>query len=108
MGMGVLGLNEAPDTYSLETLYRFEHFEVGNPQPRYLVPFCNDGRGNFYCFDTRSEAQKGGVSPVVFWESGIDYSNQEPEASNENLADWIMEVVVEWTLEDYDYNGDEK
>ncbi|ASS50304.1 MAG: hypothetical protein A3D31_12110 [Candidatus Fluviicola riflensis] len=108
IGTRVLGLHGNENIDSLEMVYKFEHFEVINPQPTYLIPFCNDGRGNFYCFDTLKQSKDGNSCSIVFWQSDIDYSNQEPEIVNENLSDWIDEVVIQWTLEDYDYDGNEK
>jgi len=108
MGTGVLGLYHEQNVNSLQEIYDIEHYQVNNPQPRYLVPFHNDGRGNFYCFDTRKESSHGDSCPVVFWQHDLDYSKAEPEIVNENLIEWIQEVAIDWTLEDYDYNGDEK
>lgn len=106
MGSGVLGLHVDKITDSLEMVYKFEHYEVFNPQPTYLIPFCNDGRGIFYCFDTRRQSNDKNSYHVVFWQSDIDYSDIEPETVYENLSDWIKEIVIDWTLEDYDYDYD--
>ena len=40
---------------SLEESYLFEHNEVENEMPLYLLPFSPDGGGNHYCFDTRNQ-----------------------------------------------------
>ncbi|MNK04945.1 SMI1 / KNR4 family protein [compost metagenome] len=107
MGTGVLGLDSGNKVHSLENIYEIEHHEVDNPQPRHLVPFCNDGRGNFYCFDT-AQIDSDGNSKIVFWQSDIDYSLIDPEVVNNDLIEWIKEVVIDWTLEDYNYDGTEK
>ncbi len=106
MGTGILGFNDDETRYDIESLYQAEHYEVGNPQPKYLVPFHNDGRGNHYCFDTRTLNQFS--CNIVFWQHDLDYSLNEPEIVNHNLADWIQEEVIDSTLEDYNYDGSER
>lgn len=108
LGNRVLGLSNRTDFESLGSVYQFEHFEINNPQPLYLIPFSNDGRGNFYCFDTRNSSKDKQAYSIVFWQSDFDYSNDEPEVTNETLSEWIKEVVIDWTLEDYDYEGNER
>ena len=93
---------------SIENVYYYEHFDVHHPQYSHLVPFCNDGRGNFYCLDTLNTI-KNGDSPIVFWVSNYEYTlNDIPEIVNNNFLEWIQEVIIDWTLEDYNYDGTEK
>lgn len=107
MGSEVLGLDPKQNVNSLENVYQFEHYKVGNPQPEYLIPFCNDGRGNHYCFDTKKINSEGN-SEIVFWQHDIDYSLGDPEIVNADLTEWVQEVVIDWTLEDYNYDGTKK
>lgn len=93
---------------SIETVYQYEHFEVVIPQYSYLVPFSPDGRGNFYCIDTIHQLGNGRF-PVVFWVSNYEYTKEDtPEITHNNFLDWIQEVVLDWILEDYNYDGSEK
>ena len=104
MGVQIYGLGYSED---LESVFEFEHNQVAYPQFNYLVPFSPDGSGNFYCFDTRQ--QINGSCRIVFWVSNYEYTkDDQPEVTNENFADWVREVVVEWTLKDYNYDGSEK
>jgi cell wall assembly regulator SMI1 len=107
MGASVLPVLGAEVTGSLEESYIFEHFKVANPMHTDLIPFSPDGGGNHYCFDVSGGNRS--VSKIVFWQHDITYSNEiKPELTHESLADWINEVVMEWTLEDFDYDGNEK
>jgi hypothetical protein len=105
MGTEVYGVySQSEKPLSLETVYKIEHFEVQMPQPSYLVPFSPDGRGNFYCFDTRTVEYDS--CPIVFWVSNYEYQGDDvPEITNGSFVDWVSEVVLDWTLEDYDYDG---
>jgi hypothetical protein len=104
MGSEVYGF-DLTKTESIENVYNYEHFEVEIPQFAYLVPFSPDGRGNFYCIDTQNKFVNGDC-PVVFWVSNYDYSGHDlPEITNKNFAEWVRKVVIEWILEDYDYDG---
>ena len=107
MGNKVYGFNKnIPE--SIENVYRFEHFDVLYPQYEKLVPFCNDGRGNFYCLDTSKNNKKDNC-PIVFWVSNYEYSLEDlPEIVYNSFIEWLNEVIIEWTLESYDYDGNEK
>ena len=117
-GIGLMGnevygigpnINPAVSTETLEGVYEYEHFKVGIPQFLYLVPFSPDGGGNFYCFDTRTKSSDGNSCPVVFWVSNYQYTEEDaPEVTNESFLDWVQEVIIDWTLNDYDYEGNEK
>ena len=105
LGTEIYGIENT--SFSLQECYNFEHYEVENPMPLYLIPFSPDGAGNHYCFDTR--INKEGCCPIVFWQHDYAYTvDDEPEMVNSNLEEWIREVMIEWTLEHYDYDGTEK
>lgn len=107
LGTQVLGFN-ADSPQSIEAVYLFEHFEVAVPQFHYIIPFSPDGGGNFYCFDT-SQRQDDGCCPVIFWVSNYLYTEQDaPEKVNEDFGDWLKQVVIDWTLQDYNYDGTRK
>ena len=91
---------------NLVSVYEFEHNEIIYPQYDFLVPFSSDGGGNFYCFDTRNNNES---CPVVFWTSNYEYNeDDQPELTHESFSDWIKEVLIEWTLESYNYDGSDK
>lgn len=109
MGDEVYGLKGANIPSSIEVVYYIEHNEVLYPQPTYLVPFSPDGGGNFYCFDTRFKSLSGNSCPVVFWTSNYNYTSTDiPEITNDSFVDFVNEVIIGWTLEKYDYEGNEK
>jgi cell wall assembly regulator SMI1 len=106
-GTQILGISKIEGEYALGECYKIEHYEVQNPMPLYLIPFSPDGRGNHYCFDTRFNDETS--CPIVFWQHDYAYSeNDSPEITNQGLADWIQEVMIDWILEDYNYDGTEK
>ena len=106
MGTTVHGVGNSLG-YSLERLYTREHNEVANPLFNYLVPFSPDGGGNHYCFDTRT--LNNDSCNIIFWQHDYLYSeDDQPEVTNTSFAEWVKQVVIDWTLEDYDYNGDER
>lgn len=107
MGAIIYGIYDDTIFKSIGGSYIFEHYEVGNPMPLNLIPFSPDGAGNHYCFDSNycnNEACK-----IIFWQHDLSYdSGNPPEIVNESFAEWMKEVVIDWTLEDYDYNGNRK
>lgn len=107
MGSYFLGIYPEDGKFDLIKCYNIEHFEVANPMPLYLVPFSPDGRGNHYCFDTR---YCNYIScPIVFWQYDYIYAgDDQPEVANSSFAEWVKEVIIDWTLEDYDYTGSER
>jgi hypothetical protein len=108
MGSEVYGIRGNTAADSLEVNYAFEHFEVKYPMPTYLANFSPDGGGNFYCFDTRYQTDNGDSCPIVFWYSNYAYTHEDaPEVVYNNFIDFVNEVIVKWTLEDYDYEGNE-
>lgn len=107
MGSEVYGFDKTKAN-SIENIYYREHFKVRIPQYPYLVPFSPDGRGNFYCLDTHSNESENKLS-IVFWVSNYEYSTEDPpEIVASNFINWIQKVVIDWTLEDYNYDGSEK
>lgn len=105
MGTEIYGIDSG--LYSLEQCYKFEHEDVGNKMPPYLVPFSPDGGGNHYCFDIRIHNEVS--CPIVFWQHDYHYTDiDKPEIVNLTLIDWIKEVMIEWTLNSYNYDGSDK
>lgn len=105
MGSVVFGIFDDSVFKSLGGAYLFEHFEVGNPMPSNLIPFSPDGAGNHYCFESNDNR----AGKIIFWQHDYLYTeNDSPEVVNESFADWMKEVVIDWTLEDYDYSGNKK
>jgi hypothetical protein len=109
MGNEVYGIGENAVTLPLENAYQFEHFQVEVPQPLHLVPFSSDGGGNFYCFDTQEQTANGQSCAIVFWVSNYLYTTEDaPAQVYETFEDFVQEVIIDWTLEDYDYEGNTK
>jgi len=98
--------NEFRDS-SLDKLYDFEHFEVGNPMPKEFVPFSADGFGNHYCLDlSRINIDN---CAIVFWQHDFEYETlDEVETCYNSFIEWVEEVMILWTLEEYKYDGSEK
>lgn len=106
MGKEVYGF-DINRTESIENIYIYEHNEVAVPLFPELVPFSSDGGGNFYCFDTRQSSSDSCV--VVFWVSNYQYTKEDlPEVVNESFTAWFKEVMIDWTLESYNYDGTSK
>lgn len=107
-GTEVFGLGEHYKEASLDRIYEFEHFNVSYKMPKHFLPFSNDGQGNHYCLDlSRINSEK--ICPVIFWQWDFDYESlDDVETCNENFCDWVKEVMINWTLEDYNYDGSEK
>lgn len=106
MGVVVYGIYDDTTFKSLGGSYAFEHYEAGNPMPLNLVPFSPDGAGNHYCFDADNTTESG---KIIFWQHDLSYnSDNPPEIVNESFAEWTKEVLIEWTLEDYDHSGNKR
>lgn len=107
-GTEVMGIGDEFKESSLEKVYNFEHVEVGNKMPAQFLPFSNDGSGNHYCLDL-SRISELKTCPIIFWQWDFEYESiDDVETCNENFYEWIKEVMIEWTLEDYNYDGTEK
>ena len=49
------------------------------------------------------------ICPIVFWQHDCNYENiSEVETCNKNFVEWINEVMIEWTLGEYNFDGTEK
>lgn len=106
-GTEIYGLSSELKGCSLDMVYKFEHFEVNSPMPKNFFPFSPDGQGNHYCFDLSKI--KDSICPVVFWQWDFEYENiEDVEICNDNFIDWVDEVMIEWTLQIYNYDGTEK
>lgn len=106
-GTEIYGLSSELKGKSLDMIYKFEHFEVVNPMPKNFFPFSPDGQGNHYCLDL-SKIQDD-ICPVIFWQWDFEYENiEDVEICNDNFIDWVNEVMIEWTLQIYNYDGSEK
>ena len=105
MGTEIYGINESEN--SLDRIYKFEHDAVENPMPDYFIPFSPNGEGNHYVFDTRNCNNDSCM--IIFWQHDFEYSNEDiPEITHNSFTQWVKQVMIDWTLEDYDYNGNEK
>jgi cell wall assembly regulator SMI1 len=106
-GTEVYGIGKEFGENSLDKIYAFEHNQVENLMPNFFLPFSPDGYGNHYCIDlSRNENE---ICPIVFWQHDCIYEKIiEVETCNADFAEWISEVMIEWTLEEYNYNGTEK
>lgn len=108
LGNVVYGIGNAGNIPSLEIQNDYEHkISSFSLMPKYVIPFSPDGGGNHYCFDMSLSTEDS--CPIVFWQIGYVYSEADkPEVVNNSFSDWFNEVVIEWTLENYDYEGNEK
>jgi SMI1-KNR4 cell-wall len=90
---------------SIENIYHNEHFEVILPQYIHLVPFSDDGGGNFYCMDTKNKDSFGNCK-IVFWASNYQYTDMdEPEVTHSSFTEWLLDEVIEWAKTNYEYDG---
>jgi len=104
-GVEVFGMN-ANDPIGIEQVYEYEHKVRSPTMPKYLVPFSPDGAGNHYCFDTMKA--NGDSCWIVFWEGRYSYSNNDlPEVTHKTFREWVMDIIVEETLKNYDFNGND-
>lgn len=106
-GTEIFGLSSKFKGNSLDEIYEFEHSEVENTMPNFFIPFSPDGQGNHYCLDLSKLIE--GICPIVFWQWDFDYENfEDVEVCNANFTEWIGEVMIEWTLQNYNFDGTEK
>jgi hypothetical protein len=107
VGTEVFGIGNEFKASSLDTIYDFEHKEVHAKMPHHFLPFSNDGRGNHYCLDLSRLTDR--ASPVVFWQWDYEYASlEEVETCSDSFVLWVKEVMIDWTLETYNYDGSEK
>ena len=104
-GIEVFGIKDYNNSLkNLQELYFYEHRMNIFQMPPELIPFSPDGFGNHYCFDS-SKITKNSME-IIFWQSGYEYTKFDtPELVNSSFLEWLKEVVIDWTLEEYDYNG---
>jgi hypothetical protein len=106
-GVEVFGIGDEFKEASLSKVYEFEHYKVDNKMPLNFLPFSPDGRGNHYCLDLN--LLRDNVCPVRFWQWDFQYKSfEDVEKCNDDFLSWINEVMIEWTLENFDYDGSEK
>lgn len=106
-GTEIYGISKEFKSNSLDQIYKFEHFDVENKMPKNFFPFSPDGQGNHYCLDLSKI--ENGICPVIFWQWDFEYENiEDVEICNDNFIDWVSEVMIEWTLQIYNYDGTEK
>ncbi len=107
LGTEVAGLGEEFGGSSLEAIHDFEHHQADNKMPLHFLPFSNDGRGNHYCLDLSRLTNQ--VCPVVFWQWNYDYASlEEVETCNDSFVSWVKEIMIDWALELYNYDGSKK
>ena len=107
IGTEVYGIDDSLKEESLDKIYHYEHNNVANKLPGQYFPFSPDGQGNHYCLDL-SKLQNM-LCPVIFWQHDFNYSSlAEVEICNENFMHWTQEVLIDWTLEDTNYDGTDK
>ena len=103
-GTEIYGLGDVFRKASLDKIYDFEHFVVENKMPLHFVPFSPDGRGNHYCLDLSQMVD--GVCLIKFWQWNFSYNDiAEVETTHGNFVEWINDVMIDWTLEDINYDG---
>ena len=91
-GDEVLGIGNKP--FDIVKAYKTEHEATQMPMPSHIVPFAPDGRGNYYCFDTKQNNE------IVFYTSNYNYSETDkPEVVNSDFCDWFNEVMIDWCIE---------
>ena len=44
------------------------------------------------------------IGLTILFNSGTD----QPEQTNASFFDWVQEVLINWTLEEHDYEGNER
>jgi cell wall assembly regulator SMI1 len=106
-GTTIYGIYDDSKTFSLNEAFQIEHFEVENVMPMHFIPFSPDGGGNHYCFDVSRSNQNS--CKVVFWQHNLSYDDEFlPEEISDSFVDWAKEVLIDWKLEDYDYDGNDR
>ena len=104
MGTIVYGIDDDSVFSSLGGAFQVEHFEVENEMPMHFIPFAPDGGGNHYCFDISRCNQNS--CKIIFWQHNLTYTDDFlPEEVSDSFVDWAKEVLIDWNLEDYDYDG---
>jgi hypothetical protein len=85
----------------------FIYTELTNELPKGFLPISPDGAGNYYCLILTELNEHS--CPVAFWQHDYEYSaNDLPEVANKSFLEFIKEVFIDWTLEEYGHNGKRK
>lgn len=107
-GTQVYGLDAAFRALSLDQVYSDEHSSLmATWMPVNYLPFSPDGAGNHYCLVLSKETKKN--CPVAFWQYDAKYDSYNSiEICNASFTDWVEEVMIQWTLDCYNYDGSEK
>jgi hypothetical protein len=81
----IFGLGaDVPPYLDVVRIAESERTEMATNLPVALVPIMNDGGGNLYCIDTRSDEPT-----VVFWDHEAG-SLQRPSVASATFSDWLM------------------
>ncbi len=106
-GTEVYGIGKEYGAKSLDILYDNEHSNFPDFITKDIIPFSPDGAGNHYCLDlTKSTIE---TCPIIFYQHDFEYKDiNDIETCNNSFAEWIDDVMISWTLEDYNYNGSSK
>lgn len=80
--------SDVPPYLDLVSVTESERAEMHPALPPYLVPLMNDGGGNLYCLDSRTESEP----PVVFWNHAASAA-QELERVAADFLSWMAERV---------------
>lgn len=105
MGTEVLGVDNTK--LSIEKIAYREQNETELPMPKHIIPFSSDGRGNYYCFDLNRYDIESELCPIIFWQYGYSNELENLDIEYDSFVEWCNEVIIEWTLEDYNYDGTE-
>ena len=103
-GTEVFGLDKSLRGSSIDEVYDFEHKNANPEMPNAFLPFSPDGRGNHYCLDLSTMENER--CKVVFWQHDFEYETlDQVEICNTDFFDWLKQVMIDWNLEDYNYDG---
>ncbi|TSJ43799.1 SMI1/KNR4 family protein [Mucilaginibacter corticis] len=104
-GTEVYGLDKSLRESSIDNVYTSEHSSLmATWMPTNFLPFSPDGFGNHYCL-VLSKVENNSYQ-IAFWQHDVSYeSSDDIEICNDSFIDWINEVMIDWTLEDYNYDG---
>jgi cell wall assembly regulator SMI1 len=107
-GTEVYGIDESLRGASIDHIYRSEHSSLmATWMPVNYLPFSPDGRGNHYCLVLTTNSKI--TCSIAFWQHDVSYkSSDDIEICNDSFIDCVKEVMIDWTLKDYNYDGTEK
>jgi hypothetical protein len=88
--MELYGLgDDVPRHLNLVDITTSERTEMSPRLRTELLPIMNDGGGNLYCLDTRTEGPE-----VVFWDHE-DTPNQDPSVEASDFSEWLASKLTE-------------